>query len=490
MSRTTHQPPAPMGRGTLSRRLVLRTAALVALVAVTLGLISTLAVRQIMLRQLDDRLHSAVNTQKMAPNPDSDHDGRSNPLGIDLPGMPPGTLLVTAFGQVVKMGEVRQGSYGSLNLEQANALLSGLTPDQVATVSVPDRGSYRAELTQRTIDGVVVNNVVALPLAELNHALMELVLLEAIITVVAVGAAVVITRTVIVRSLRPLNSLAAAATAVSNLELDRGEVSLAVRVPASNTDHTNEVGQVGHAFNHMLNNVEGALAARQQSETKVRQFVADASHELRNPLAAIRGYSELTRRSRDQLPEDTQFAMARIEAESARMSKLVEDMLLLARLDNDPNLQLAPVDVVEVVLNATSDAQVAWKTHTWRLSLPEDAVVAEADSMRLHQVVVNLLANAHKHTPPGTTVEAGVRTEGPWAVITVTDDGPGIDPTVRDHVFERFARADAARAHNEEGSTGLGLAIVAAVMQAHHGTASVESQPGRTRFTLRLPLAR
>ena len=163
--------------------------------------------------------------------------------------------------------------------------------------------------------------VVGLPLNDVDRFLIELIGLEAILALLAVGGAVVAARVVVARSLRPLNRVAATAQQVSQLELDRGEVALAVRVPPADANPDSEVGRVGQAFNHMLNNVEDALAARQASETKVRQFVADASHELRNPLAAIRGYAELTRRGREELPADAAYAMSRVESEADRMSR-------------------------------------------------------------------------------------------------------------------------------------------------------------------------
>ncbi|HZA71425.1 MAG TPA: HAMP domain-containing sensor histidine kinase, partial [Propionibacteriaceae bacterium] len=239
--------------------------------------------------------------------------------------------------------------------------------------------------------------------------------------------------------------------------------------------------------------VEEALAARQASEVKVRQFVADASHELRNPLAAIRGYAELTRRSREELPDDAAYAMSRVESEADRMSHLVEDLLLLARLDSGPYLELQPVDLAEVVVNAVSDARAAGPDHVWRLSVPDEPVMALADRHRLHQVVANLLANARTHTPPGTTVETGVSIGPGEAVLTVTDNGPGIPPDIQSRVFERFTRADVSRVRTPGaaagGSTGLGLAIVAAVVEAHHGRVAVSSVPGQTRFTVTVPLA-
>jgi two-component system, OmpR family, sensor kinase len=298
-----------------------------------------------------------------------------------------------------------------------------------------------------------------------------------------------VSRFVVTRNLRPLHEVAQVAAEVSRRELDRGEVDLSLRVPESNSDPSNEVGRVGLALNTMLSNVERALAARQASETKVRQFVADASHELRNPLAAIRGYAELTRRGREDLPEDTQFAMGRIESESERMSRLVEDLLLLARLDKGPALQLSDVELTDLLANATADAQVAGPDHEWDVEVPEEPVIVQADRFRIHQVIANLLANARTHTPAGTHVTASVAIDGMYAVVAVADDGPGISPELLPKVFERFVRADVSRVRKAGQSTGLGLAIVAAVVQAHGGTVSVQSRPGRTRFEIRLRLA-
>ena len=247
--------------------------------------------------------------------------------------------------------------------------------------------------------------VVGLPLAQVDRLLIQLVGLEAVLTLLALVGSGLAARAVVARSLRPLNRVAATAQQVSQLELDRGEVALAVRVPPADANPVSEVGRVGQAFNHMLNNVEDALAARQASETKVRQFVADASHELRNPLAAIRGYAELTRRGRDELPADAAYAMSRVESEADRMSHLVDDLLLLARLDSGPDLEIGPTDLGELVVNAVNDARVAGPDHGWRLAVPEEPVTALADRHRLHQVVANLLANARTHTAAGTVVD-------------------------------------------------------------------------------------
>jgi two-component system OmpR family sensor kinase len=223
---------------------------------------------------------------------------------------------------------------------------------------------------------------------------------------------------------------------------------------------------------------------------QVRQFVADASHELRTPLASIRGYAEVFRRQRTDgrtpAPEDVDHMLRRVEAESMRMSVLVDDLLLLARLDAGRDLELGEVDLSVVVLDAVSDASVAGPAHSWRVDIPPVAVLLPGDAARLHQVLANLLANVRTHTPEGTAATARLRVEDGSAVLEVADDGPGIPAALQPQVFERFARGDASRSR-AAGSTGLGLAIVAAVVAAHDGSVAVASRPGRTVFTVRLP---
>jgi two-component system OmpR family sensor kinase len=243
----------------------------------------------------------------------------------------------------------------------------------------------------------------------------------------------------------------------------------------------------------MLENVATALTARQASETRVRQFVADASHELRTPLAAIRGYAELTRRSRDPIPDDVAHAVRRVESEAVRMTGLVDDLLLLARLDAGRPVERSPVDLSAVVVDAVGDAHVAGREHRWVLDLPASPVVVRGDRAHLHQAVANLLANARMHTPADTTVRIRLSAQrahdgGPeTATLDVVDDGPGIPADLMPVVFERFARGDGSRSRTA-GSTGLGLAIVSAVVAAHHGDVSVDSRPGHTMFTVRLPV--
>jgi two-component system OmpR family sensor kinase len=489
--------PAPFGRGTLGRQLVIRVTALVAVAAILLSAAAALATRQLLIQQIDGQLDSvATRTRSGAPG------GRPDDrMGLVQPGQPINTIFA-AFATDSDLSQsaiLRDSRRNPPSLpDNAVAQLRSLGPDsRKQSLNLEGIGNYRVVVYSTNLyvvdtgETVAGRALVGLPLHDIDHLLIELIGLELVLTLLAMGGAVLAARAVVTRSLRPLNRVAATAQQVSQLELARGEVALAVRVPPRDADPASEVGRVGQAFNHMLNNVEEALAARQASEVKVRQFVADASHELRNPLAAIRGYAELTRRNRSEVPADAAYAMSRVESEAERMSRLVDDLLLLARLDSGPDLDIGPTDLTEVVIDAISDSRVAGPDHVWQLSLPEEPVIALADRHRLHQVVANLLANARTHTPAGTTVRAGVAVSGDQAVVTVTDNGPGIPPEIRDQVFERFTRADVSRVRSAGapagGSTGLGLAIVAAVVDAHHGRVSVVSEPGHTEFTVLLP---
>jgi len=489
--------PAPLGgRGTLQRQLIVRVVLLVTVVALLLSGATTLATRQLLLGQVDDQLRTVTDRLRREGDPGGDGGPRS---GLLQPGQPIGTLYAAYAADRSPFEARRLAERGQPPLPaRAVVQLSAVPVDQERrTVNLAGLGRYRVAAYQATIvrgaEALPGTVVVGVPLAEVDKTLTRLLGAAGALSLLALLAAALIARPLVGRALRPLNRVAATAQQVSQLQLDKGEVALAVRVPPEDANPSSEVGRVGQAFNHMLGNVAGALAARQASETKVRQFVADASHELRNPLAAIRGYAELTRRRRQELPPDTAHAMARVESEADRMSRLVEDLLLLARLDSGPNLDLAPVDLSELVVNAVSDARAAGPQHTWTLVLPEIPVVAQGDAHRLHQVLTNLLANARTHTPPGTRVETGLAVVEGGAVVTVTDDGPGIPPDIQPRVFERFTRADTSRARSagaaSGASTGLGLAIVAAVVEAHRGTMGVESRPGRTVFTVRLPLA-
>jgi two-component system OmpR family sensor kinase len=353
--------------------------------------------------------------------------------------------------------------------------------------------------------------VTGMPLTMVDNTLNHVENTEHVVFATVLLLAVVLGAGLIQVSLRPLRRVAATATRVTELPLDSGEVTLPAGVP--DTDPRTEVGRVGAAFNRMLFHVERALGRRAASEARLRRFAADASHELRTPLSAIRGYAELALRHPGPVPEDVTHALRRVQSESARMTVLVDDLLLLARLDAGRPLEREPVDLSRLVIETTSDARVARGDHRWRLDLPDEPVMVEGDEHRLHQVMANLLSNAGKHTPAGSTVSValalgatdtgtgtttgiaavrrGVAPTGPRVELSITDDGPGIPPELLPELFERFTRGDTGRAREVSAagkSTGLGLAIVDAVVAAHGGCITVTSRPGMTRFAILLPL--
>jgi two-component system OmpR family sensor kinase len=476
-------------------RRSLRTRLLVALVVplvVVLGLVgiaSVTSLRQELLGQVDTRL-DAVRDRSLGYGPQSGArppaGGPRAPGGLGARGQGEGTLVATVVDGVATESGVLgpQGQTVALTGPQQE-LLAGLSPDGgPVTVDLGgDLGEYR--LVARTApDGDVGVN--GLPLEGTADAVRRLVTVELAVGLIALLAAALAAVLVVRRALQPLDRVAATATRVSELPLASGEVELAERVPPEYTDPGTEVGQVGTALNRMLDHVEGSLAARQESETRVRQFVADASHELRTPLASIRGYAELVRRQGAEVPPDVGRAMGRVESEALRMSELVEELLLLARLDAGRELTHEEVDLTALVVDTVGDAHAAGPGHRWQVDLPDTPVVVPGDPGRLHQVLANLLANVRSHTPQGTTATVRLRAEAGWAVLQVLDDGPGVPPALRAHVFERFARGDASRSRTA-GSTGLGLAIVDAVVGAHGGRVELDSRPGRTAFTVRLP---
>jgi two-component system OmpR family sensor kinase len=258
-------------------------------------------------------------------------------------------------------------------------------------------------------------------------------------------------------------------------------------VPDELIDEQSEVGQVGSALNTLLDHIDDALSARHRSEQQVRQFVADASHELRTPLATIHGYAELSRRT----PADAAsllLALGKVETEADRMSDLVADLLLLARLDSGRPLAREDVDLTRLLLEAVADARVVAPDHKWQLALPDEPVTAVGDDARLHQVLTTLLSNARSHTPAGTTVTVAASLQADGVRIEVHDDGPGVPPELGDEVFDRFTRGDSSRTRSS-GGAGLGLSLVAAIAAAHGGCAEVASKPGDTTFTVTLPRA-
>jgi two-component system OmpR family sensor kinase len=482
----------------LRTRMLIAMIALLAVVSLVVGGISLVLLRQYLIGQLDLQLEAAGGRLVQAYNHPPAHQNwhGNGPYFLYAPGLPVGTL-----GARIVDGEVRPA--GVLDKDGVSRVVSPEADRDLLRIPddgdqhsrhIGDLGEYRLYAVRRPDDTLFVTG---LPLDSVSTTLANLARIELVVAGLGLFGAGLASTLIVRGALRPLSRVAATAGRVAELPLDRGEVALAERVGPADTDPRTEVGQVGAALNRMLEHVAAALEARQASETQLRQFLADASHELRTPLAAIRGYAELTRRSGDDVPPDVAHALRRVSSQAERMTSLVEDMLLLARLDAGRPLAREPVDLSQLVVDGVSDAHAAGPDHRWTLSLPEQAVIVTGDAARLAQVLANLLTNARVHTPPGTTVRAELVAgpasadgAGPPAevLLRVVDDGPGIPPALLPHVFGRFARGDTSRSR-AAGSTGLGLAIAHAVVAAHGGRVNVASEPGGTAFTVRLPVA-
>ena len=333
-----------------------------------------------------------------------------------------------------------------------------------------DGPRYRV-LANRVTGGTLI---VAASLQDTAQTLRRLLATEVVVSAAVLGLVAASSLYVVRVGLRPLEAMAETADAIAEGDLTR---RVAVEEQGA------EVARLGAALNTMLGRIEGAFAERRESEERLRRFVADASHELRTPLTSIRGYAELFRRGASDNPEDLQRAMRRIEEESDRMGVLVEDLLLLARLDQRRPLEAAPVDLAAIAVDAVADAVAVDQERTYRVDAAPAPVLG--DDARLRQVATNLLANARTHTPPGTAVRVRTSVIDGTAVLEVSDDGPGIPPEEATRVFERFYRADPSRTG---GGSGLGLSIVAAIAEASGGRAVVVPSTGGQGATFRIEL--
>jgi two-component system OmpR family sensor kinase len=474
----------------LRARLLAGQIALLAAVCLGIGAVTETALHRYLVGELDSQLLQITQRSSMiehrppppppppwgpGPPPPAVPRGGPGPEFLDAPGQPVGMVAaIVSEGTTTKAGALdRGGDRVTVSAAAARQLAGAAGARRPVSVTLDGLGRYRVAATPGRRPGNTV--VVGVSMRPLHQTL-------ALALAVAGLAGIWVIR----RALAPLDRVAATAGAVSDLPLDRGEVALPMRVSDVDANPHTEVGRLGLAVNRMLDHILAALSTRQASESRVRQFVADASHELRTPLAAIRGYTELAQRRRAEVPADVAHAMSRVESEADRMTHLVEDLLLLARLDSGRPLERQPVDLARLCADVVSDAHAAGPDHRWTLDAPGEPVPVPGDDARLHQVVANLLANARVHTPADSSVTVSLHTEADVAVLRVADDGPGIPGELQSEVFERFARADTSRSR-KEGSTGLGLAIVSAVVRAHHGTITLDSSPGRTEFTVRLP---
>ncbi|SDH76321.1 two-component system, OmpR family, sensor kinase [Agrococcus jejuensis] len=453
-----------------------------------IALASVLAMRGVLTNQLDDQIKGSMRAVLLGYVTTGDADVQGAQTNPEYGQIYAGTSFVFLHdGEPVTAGTLNGASPEVLSDENLERLVDGSTVGTCQTVSLTDgMGDQRVCTYPAAVNGQPFGDLaVALPLRGTYQTLLALSFVIAVSVFVAALALVALGDVLIRRALRPLTSVIVTTERISQLPLDTGEVQLSNRVRVS--DPATEVGRVTESVNRMLEHIESSLEARAASERKVRQFVADASHELRTPLAAVQGYAEITRKHDASLSDDARESLGRIEAAAHRMSALVNDLLLLARLDEGTEIDRESVDLSLLVIDAVADAQVAGPDHPVALELPEEPVEVVGDLMRLQQVVANLLANARIHTPPGTHVEARLSTDGDDAVLEIADDGPGVPAELQATLFERFVRGDASRSR-AAGSSGLGLAIVRAIMTAHGGSIDMRSAPGDTVFTIRVPL--
>ena len=397
--------------------------------------------------------------------------------GVAPPGFnpPPGTYGQRRDASGAVIGS-ESFNYGQTSVS-APSLPAHLEPGAVTTVGSVSSGGphYRVYARRDPEDSGIT--VVAVPLTEAEQTLHRLSLVEALViagALIALGA----TAFFVVRlGLRPLSRIEVTAGQIAAGDLSR-------RVSPAN--ERTEVGRLGLALNAMLERLEQAFAARTESEERLRRFLADASHELRTPLASIRGYAELFRLGAVREPEEVKTSMRRIEEESERMGVLVEDLLALARLDERPERELAPVDLSALALDAVQDARARAPEREIALSA-DGASVVSGEELQLRQLFANLLGNAIVHTPAGTPIEVAVGGAAGEVTVSVTDHGEGVPAEERERLFERFWRREGGRERGRAGA-GLGLAIVHGVVRAHHGSIEVRDVPGGgASFVVTLP---
>jgi len=380
-------------------------------------------------------------------------------------------------------GNVIGGLGGDLNSAPITDYVKGLLPAEVAshgekpfTIDAPG-SDFRVIARALPNNGGTV--VAAQSLNDLNRTTSRLGFLFALIGLLLLLLIAIAARTVIKVGLRPLEDAEKTAEEIAS-------GNLSARMPEA--DPSTEVGRLVTSLNTMLARIEDAFSVRTESENKLRRFVDDASHELRTPITAIRGFSELHRQGAVTGEKETSELIGRIENESRRMGSLVEDLLLLARLDQAREMDSKPVDINKVVEDAIISARAAGPNHPVAFNTSGDEIFTLGDEVRIHQVVANLLANARAHTPAGTPITVSVQSTDAGAEVSVADKGPGLSVEDQKRIFERFYRADSSRVRTGADGSGLGLSIVDAVMRAHGGSVSVQSTLGEGAvFTLLFP---
>jgi two-component system OmpR family sensor kinase len=478
---------------TLRTRLTAGVLVLLVVSCAGIGIATSITLQGFLIDRLDQQLAQAGSRLDVSLERPEGPTGSPAAQGPSpaVQGQAVGTLAASIRGGSIEQAIVVRDNAGEVSLPNValtpadRSVLLHLTPDAPPTTTrLSSLGDYRLRAT-RSPDGEI--HIAGLPFHDIESTVHRLQATELVVFAVALLLTGLAGAGWVTLSLRPLRRVTITARQVTSLPLASGAVELPHRVPE--TYPRTEVGQLSAAFNQMLGHVETALEQREGSEARLRRFVADASHELRTPLAGIRSYAELARRSTEEVPDEVSHALSRVESEAVRMGLLVDDLLLLARLDAGRPLEQEDVDLSRLVIEVTNDARVAGPDHRWSLDLPDEPVVVRGDEHRLHQAVGNLLSNARMHTPAGTSVVARLASDQQadhHVLLSVSDDGPGIPAELQATVFERFVRADDSRSR-AKGSTGLGLAIAYAVVKAHGGSLTLVSDEKGTEFRISLP---
>ena len=473
----------------LRSRLLLATLVVVAIGIGTSDFVAHASLKNYLIKQVDTQLTGVangsvgrLNRAGIEPNANED-DANGSPFRIVRPlrGVPTETLVTLLDSNGNELGRLG----GDITNSSQTMRFNGFTTAKVAATKglpftvkgVKDGGDTRA--IAQVLPTGLGSIVVAVSLAGVDRTLHEMTWLFLLISLIILVLIAFLSRFIIQISLRPLSEVEGTAAAIA-----AGDLS--ARLPDNNPK--TEVGKLTRSLNTMLSRIEESFAVRVASESRLRQFVADASHELRTPLTAIRGFAELHRQGAVEGVEKTKELIGRIEKESIRMGSLVEDLLLLARMDEARPVSMEPVDLTHVLEECIASARAAGPDHPITADIEPDIFVL-GDNKRIHQAIANLLANARTHTPLGTKITVRAKSGKDDTRVSVSDEGPGLSPADQKKIFERFFRADPSRQRSSGEGSGLGLSIVDAIMKLHGGSVSVESELGRgATFTLTFPI--
>jgi len=473
----------PLSLWSLRNRLILAAVFLASLAIIASDFAANTALRSYLISQVDNQLFnissgSLERLDRAGIAPPSQVQESPSPFRVVQPirGVPTSTSLTLLDREGNLIGQVG-GELAGQNFGVTGLKVSQVEKYKNKPFTIEGEGRNPDVRALALVLPTGMGSVIAAnSLEEVDKTLSQLRFLFFFLGLIAIFLTALVSRWIIAISLRPLDKVEETAEAIA-----AGDLS--ARLPAAKPD--TEVGRLTTSLNMMLSRIEQSFSVKVESENKLRRFVADASHELRTPLTAIRGFAELHRQGAVSGEEKTKELISRIEGESIRMSSLVEDLLLLARLDQARDLDFEPVDLNTLIVEVVASAKAAGPDHPIELNLPQEELFVLGDSRRIHQVVANLLANARTHTPLGTKINVTARQTLAEVIIEVADNGPGLSKSDQERIFERFFRADPARVrHSGEGS-GLGLSIVDAVMKAHGGYVSVKSELDKgATFTL------